>query len=96
MPIGSNYEIDPDSSFPRHYCGEVVVTTRTGRTLRHREQINRGNGERPLTDAAIIEKFRSNAARAVSSERAIRVEQLVLALDDTADARALSDGLGPA
>jgi 2-methylcitrate dehydratase PrpD len=88
-----DYEIDPDSSFPRHYCGEVVVTTRTSRTLRHREQINRGNGERPLGETAIVEKFRSNAERAVSSERAIRVEQLVLTLDDTADARAFSDGL---
>src|ERR1700674_611508 len=88
-----DYEIDPHSTFPRHYCGEVIVTTRAGRTLRHRAQINRGNGERPLTTAAIIEKFRSNAARAVSTERATRVEQLVLALDDLAGARTLADGL---
>jgi 2-methylcitrate dehydratase PrpD len=88
-----DYEIDPHSSFPRHYCGEVIVATRAGRTLRHREQINRGNGERPLTEAAIVEKFRSNAARAVSTERATRVEQLVLALDDLANARTLADGL---
>jgi 2-methylcitrate dehydratase PrpD len=87
------YEIDPHSTFPRHYCGEVIVTTRAGRTLRHREQINRGNGERPLTDAEIVEKFRSNAARAVSAERAARVEQMVLALDDLADGRTLADGL---
>jgi hypothetical protein len=71
----------------------VVVTTRAGRTLRHREEINRGNGERPLTAAAIVEKFRSNATRAVSTECAARVEQLVLALDDLADARVLADGL---
>jgi len=88
-----DYEIDPRSSFPRHYCGEVIVTTRAGRTLRHREQINRGNGERPLAEAAIVEKFRSNAARAVSPARAMRIEQLVLAVDALADARALADGL---
>jgi 2-methylcitrate dehydratase PrpD len=88
-----DYEIDPHSTFPRHYCGEVIVTTRAGRTLRHREQINRGNGERPLTEAAIVEKFRSNAARAVSTERAARVERSVLTLEDLADARTLADGL---
>jgi 2-methylcitrate dehydratase PrpD len=65
-----NYEIDPASTFPRHYTGEVIVTTRGGRTFRHREAVNRGNGERPLSEAAIIEKFRANAARAVARDRA--------------------------
>ena len=88
-----DYEIDPGSSFPRHYCGEVVVTTEEGRTLRHREQINRGNGERPLGNAEIVEKFRRNAARALSSERAARIEQGVLALDDCTDAGRLADML---
>jgi 2-methylcitrate dehydratase PrpD len=88
-----DYEIDPHSSFPRHYCGEVIVTTRGGRTLRHREAINRGNGERPLAEAEIVEKFRANAARAVSAERAGRVGQLVLRLDDLADTGVLGDAL---
>jgi 2-methylcitrate dehydratase PrpD len=88
-----DYEIDPRSTFPRHYCGEVVVTTCSGATLRHREQVNRGNAERPLTAAAIIEKFHGNATRAVSTERAARVEQSVLALDDLSDVRVLADGL---
>src|SRR6202521_840681 len=82
-----DYEIDPAASFPRHYSGEVVVTTRDGRSLRHREQINRGNGERPLGESAIIEKFRRNAARAASPERVRGVEELVLALDGQADVR---------
>jgi 2-methylcitrate dehydratase PrpD len=88
-----DYEIDPRSTFPRHYCGEVVVTTRAGRTLRHREGINRGNGERPITAAEILEKFRGNAARAVSVARAAAIERLVLGLDELADARSLADGL---
>ena len=88
-----DYEIDPAASFPRHYSGEVVVTTRDGRSLRHREQINRGNGERPLGESAIIEKFRRNAARAASPERVRGVEELVLALDGQADVRVLAEGL---
>jgi 2-methylcitrate dehydratase PrpD len=89
-----NYEIDPATTFPRHYTGEVIVTTRGGRSFRHREAINRGNGERPLSEAAIIEKFRANAARAVSHDRARQVETLLLALDDAADIRAVADRLG--
>lgn len=87
------YAIDPAASFPRHYSGEVVVTTRGGRSLRHREQINRGNGDRPLTEAAIIEKFRGNAARATASERVRQIESVVLALDQLADIGVLADAL---
>jgi 2-methylcitrate dehydratase PrpD len=88
-----DYEIDPAASFPRHYSGEVIVTTRGGRTLGHREQVNRGNGERPLSDAAIVEKFHHNAARAVSCDRARRIEGLVLSLDTMSDVGTLADGL---
>lgn len=88
-----DYEVDPAATFPRHYSGEVIVTTRDGRTVRHREQINRGNGERPLADAAVVDKFRQNAARAVSSERSGRIEDLVLSLDAMTDVRMLADGL---
>lgn len=88
-----NYEIDPATTFPRHYTGEVIVTTRGGRTFRHREAINRGNGERPLSEAAIIEKFHANAARAVSHGRARQIEALLLSLADAADVRMVADGL---
>lgn len=91
-----HYEVDPATTFPRHYTGEIIVTTRDGRTLRHREAINRGNGERPLSEAAIVEKFRLNAARAVSPQRAGEIEALLLSLDEHADARAIADGLGAA
>jgi 2-methylcitrate dehydratase PrpD len=88
------YEIDPATTFPRHYTGEVIVTTRGGRTFRHREAVNRGNGERPLSEAAIIEKFCANAARAVSHDRARQVETLLLSLDEAADVRTVADKLG--
>jgi 2-methylcitrate dehydratase PrpD len=91
-----HYETDPATTFPRHYTGEVVVTLRGGRTLRHREAINRGNGERPLSEADIIEKFRSNAARAVSRDKAQAIETLLLSLDQAADAGPLVDRLGSA
>jgi 2-methylcitrate dehydratase PrpD len=87
------YETDPATTFPRHYTGEVVVTARGGKTLQHREAINRGNGERPLSEADIIEKYRSNAARAVSRDRAQAIETLLLSLDQAADVALVADGL---
>jgi 2-methylcitrate dehydratase PrpD len=88
-----DYEIDPASTFPRHYSGEVIVTTRDGRLLRHREQINLGNGERPLGEAEILEKFRSNALRAISQRQAHRIKDLLLSIDQFADVNQLVDCL---
>jgi 2-methylcitrate dehydratase PrpD len=88
-----NYEVDSASTFPRHYTGEVIVTTRSGRALRHREAVNRGNGERPLSETAIVEKFHANAARAVSHGRAQQIETLLLGLEQAADVRAVADKL---
>jgi 2-methylcitrate dehydratase PrpD len=90
------YETDPATTFPRHYTGELIVSLRGGRTLRHREAVNRGNGERPLSETDIVEKFRSNAARAVSRDKAQAVESLLLSLDQAADVRALADELAGA
>ena len=90
------YEVDPATTFPRHYTGEVVVTLRGGRTLRHREAINRGNGERPISEADIVGKFRSNAARAVSHDKAQAIETLLLSLDQAADARTVANRLAGA
>lgn len=92
----TTYEVDPATTFPRHYTGEVIVTTRDGRTLHHREAINRGNAERPLSEAAIIEKFHSNAVRAVSPERARQIERLLLSLDQQAEASVVVSGLAAA
>ncbi len=88
-----DYAVDPDSTFPRHYTGEVVVRTRDGRTLRRREAVNRGCGDRPLADAEIVAKFRDNAARAVADTHVDRIVALVLGLETMADASALAEGL---
>jgi 2-methylcitrate dehydratase PrpD len=87
------YEVDPATTFPRHYTGEVIVTLRGGRTLRHREAVNRGNGERPLSEADIVAKFRSNAARAVAQAKAQEIETSLLALDQAVDVGVVADRL---
>jgi len=87
------YEVDPDSGFPRHYSGEVIVRTRDGRTLRRREAINRGSGDRPLSGDDIVAKYRTNAGRVLSAGHAERIRALVLGIETIADARDLADGL---
>ena len=45
------------SRFPQYLSGGVTVKTKDGRILTHREDINRGNGERALTNADTVAKF---------------------------------------
>src|ERR1043166_2566307 len=76
-----DYEIDPASTFPRHYTGEVIVETKDGRTLRRREGLNRGCADRPLTNGDIGAKFLANAERAVPRAAAERMRDAVLDSD---------------
>ena len=84
--------VDPGSGFPKHYSGEVVVHLADGSEIRHREQVNRGSADRPLSNAEVVEKFMDNAALGVSAHRALRIRDAILGLDE-APARALEDAL---
>ena len=70
-----------DSPFPKAYSCEVVVTLDDGRTVSHREHVNRGAAERPLSNAEIIEKFRANVATAFDPETSGRMEAAMLGLE---------------
>ncbi|MDI6028483.1 hypothetical protein QBK99_20060 [Corticibacterium sp. UT-5YL-CI-8] len=76
-----SYEIDPKSAFPTYYSGEVVVTLADGREVRHREHVNRGASDRPLTSDEITTKFMENATMALSEEAAIKVLGAIHKLD---------------
>ncbi|MBN9427150.1 MAG: MmgE/PrpD family protein [Burkholderiales bacterium] len=88
------YEIDPGTGFPRHYSGEVIVQLDDGRELRHREQVNRGCADRPLSNEEITDKFLENASAAVSVRRAREIRDAVTALDTHPSARAFAESLG--
>lgn len=76
-----HYAADPASTFPKHYPGEVIVTLANGEKVRHREAINRGCADRPLTNDEIEQKYFDNACRAVKRDHAERVRDSVVALD---------------
>jgi 2-methylcitrate dehydratase PrpD len=82
-----DYEVDPRSTFPRHYTGDVQISLRDGRVLMHREAMNRGCADRPLSNAEIIEKFTDNARMRLSARQAAEVQEAVLSLDRAADVR---------
>lgn len=80
-----NYEADPAAGFPKAYSGEVIVRLRDGSEFCHREQINRGAGERPLSNADIEAKFMETAGLALSADKAKQVRDAVLGLDRAPD-----------
>ena len=80
------YEVDPRADFPRHYSGEVAVTLNDGRTLSRRVAVNRGNPERPLTNAEIEAKFFENCAVSLDAARSRRIRDQVLGLESLANA----------
>lgn len=68
------YRVDPDSGFPRHYSGELVVRLADGAELRHREAVNRGAADRPLSNAEVEAKFMDNAASQALRDRFLGME----------------------
>lgn len=89
-----SYSLDPESGFPETYDGEVEVRTRDGRVLRHREPVNRGSVDRPLTQEEIEAKFFDNAAHAMTESQARQVRDHLLGLDSLEDVGALGRALG--
>jgi 2-methylcitrate dehydratase PrpD len=89
------YEVDPSSSFPKHYGGEVILRTSDGRELRRREAVNRGSADRPLSNEDIVAKFVENASYAGVSNPE-RITHAILELDGGAPARELEAVLGAA
>lgn len=86
-----DYEVDARSTFPRHYTGEVQIALKDGRKLVHREALNRGCADRPLSNADIVDKFTGNARMSLSARQADEVRQAVLGLDEAGDIRPAID-----
>ena len=89
-----NYSVDPHTGYPKHFSGEVIVTLKNGQRYAHREQINRGAGDNPLSESDIVEKFMDNAMLAVPRERAESIQRLILGIEHAPSAREVSHALG--
>lgn len=91
-----DYEVDPRSPFPKYYSGEVIVSLSDGREVRHREHVNRGGEDRPISNAEIARKFHENMALATDLPRARQVRELVLSIGSAMTARSLQESLAAA
>jgi len=90
----TTYVVDPESTFPRHYTGEVRLTMDDGISLVQRESVNRGHAERPLSNAEVREKYLDNACLHFSAAQARAISDAVLGLDTLASAETLNHLLG--
>ena len=91
-----DYRVDPDTGYPKHFSGEVIVTLKNGRRIAHREQINLGAADKPVSDEGIVGKFTGNAQLAVSASHAATLRDMILNIDGVTDARNLARALSGA
>ncbi len=82
-----DYEIDPDSGFPKFRSGEVIVNMKSGRKFRKREQIL---PDEPAPAAAILDKFTGTTASAMPAERAGRIRDMLRGLERLENVRELT------
>lgn len=81
-----SYQIDPRTEYPKYYSGEVVVKLHNGIELRHREHVNRGAADHPVTAPEIQAKFMDNAQRVMPKARAEALADDILHLERVTDA----------
>ncbi len=74
------YQHDDESAYPKYYSGAVQVETTDGRTLFHRELINRGADERALSTEDVKDKFLGNV-RSLTTTQANELWEAVMTLD---------------
>jgi 2-methylcitrate dehydratase PrpD len=79
------YREDASNDYPRCFPGWMRVHLRDGGIVEHHEPINRGHAERPLSEGAVRDKFRRNAALAISDPAAEVLLEAVAALEDEPD-----------
>jgi len=70
-----DYRIDTDTTFPKHYPGGIVVR-QEGKEISHREPVNRGSADRPLSNADVVKKFMENAGAARVRDAVLRLDEL--------------------
>ena len=81
----THFEIDPLSTFPKHYTGEVIVTCHDGKVLNHRVAINRGNPDAPISNEDIRVKFFENCSLHLPPLRVQALFDVIMDIDQQQD-----------
>ena len=72
---------DPLSDFPAHFPGEVIVHLKNGQIIKCRKANSLGTPDIPLARQAILDKFLGNASRAITTQAAEQLAEIVLNLE---------------
>ncbi|MCC6534310.1 MAG: MmgE/PrpD family protein [Burkholderiales bacterium] len=84
------YAVDPNATFPKSRSGEVVLRMKNGSSISRREEIW---PEQAASQDEVVEKFTRNADLVIASDRAKRIREMILNLDEVPDIRALVEQL---
>lgn len=82
---------DPESRFPEAYSAQLEITLRDGRVLGHREEVNRGHHESPLSRAEIEDKFLANMRQVADGPTVERLREAVADLGSDRSAREFAE-----
>ncbi len=82
---------DPDTDFPAHFPGEVIVHLTNGTTAARQVPDSHGTCQDPMTEEEVLAKFHSTAGRCVDRAQAERIAALVTGLDRLGDVAELID-----
>jgi 2-methylcitrate dehydratase PrpD len=86
--------IDESIPEPGTYC-PVTIHLKTGKRLSHTARIAKGHPENPMTESEVLEKFRSNAKKVISSKRSEQLIATFQNLEEIPDLRDLVKSLQP-
>ena len=75
---------DPDSDYPKHFPGEIVVHLRDGRSIRCRKAASLGTPDVPLPRSAVEAKFIALATRTIDRASADQLIDRVFRLETAA------------
>lgn len=88
-----SFEHSNESRYPDYFSGGVVIRTRGGETLRHFDAVNQGAEGKQLSETAVMEKFFQNLELTADRERAERVWNAIMRLEDQPDTRELQTAI---
>ncbi len=86
-------EDDPNHGRPKYASGHVLVKTKDGKLYEERQHIHPGHVENPVSAADVQEKYRYNALRLVSQEKADWLLRQVMTIEHLPNMSELTEQL---
>jgi 2-methylcitrate dehydratase PrpD len=86
-----SHAADPESLFPKAYSGGVSIILKSGKTVMRYDPVNRGAGDRALSEDDVVEKFIGNASLVADAKKIEAVRKAVMDLENRTARSLLSE-----